>query len=348
MPAGAKQNMDKPATQLMLFGADEARRMALTDKDAHRIDVAQAALLDDGRDISFLHKGFCHCGLPLRKQENGTVWSKSDGHFSFMVTGSPYTLSNGQVIEIGLPYGSKARLLSVFLASEIKNPNRRPDDRTIHFGRVSQWLRDVGVTPSSGAKGTIQATKEQLIRLAFATFTMTMKGENKTQWFHRESLIEGGCMADGDMESFAQGDYTKLSWPDHVTLTHNAHQRMMTQAIPIATQRLQAIASNASAIDFFVWLSYRLPRIPLGDEILVPWSALCFQFGDAPYASKFKQVYLESIKTALAAYPEANVDITAEGLVLRYSEPSVPRRPMVAVPGKFRVLSGGKKELMGD
>ncbi len=322
-----------PAQQLLLFGAEKAKRQAKSSREQGRLEVAQSALLDDGHDISFLHRGFCHCGMPLRRQENGTVWKRSDGHFSFTVTGSTFAAPNGDNVDVGLPFGPKARLLSVFIASEVKNPHRRPDDRTIEFGRVSQWLRDVGATPSSGRTGSIAASKEQIVRLAFANFTMTMdRGDAKT-WFHSEKLIESGCLTTGDLEAFALGQYNELSWPDHVVLTHNAHQRMMTQAVPIATQRLQAISNNAAAIDFFVWLSYRLPKIPKGENVLASWSALCTQFGDAPFGSKFKQVYLESIKTALAAYPEANVDITTEGLVLRYSDPSVPRRTFIALPG---------------
>ena len=322
-----------PAGQLMLFGVDEAKRQAETRKEAQRLDVAQTALLDDGTDISFLHKGFCHCGLPLRRQADKAVWTRSDGRFSISVAGSSFSLPSGQLIDVGLPFGPKARLLSVYLASEIKDPRRRSDDRSVQFGKVSEWLREVGVTAKGGVRGSIQAAKEQLVRMSFANFTMVLKGANQQTWFHSEKLIESGCLADGDLEAFASGNYGQLSWPDHVTLTHNAHERMVSQAIPIATQRLQAISHNAAAIDFFVWLSYRLPKIPPGDTILISWTALSGQFGDAPYPSKFKQVYLESLKTALAAYPEANVDITPEGLVLRHSDPAVPRKTLIAISG---------------
>ncbi|MEI7607382.1 MAG: replication protein RepA [Rhodospirillaceae bacterium] len=321
-----------PAKQLLLFGSEEARRQAKTPKELQLLDAAQAALTDDGSAISFLHKGFCHCGLPLRKRDNTATWTRTDGQFSFTVAGSTVSVA-GQEQFIGLPYGPKARLLSVYLASEVKNPRRRADDRTIQFGKISEWLKDAGVLVTGGERGSIQATKEQLVRLAFAIFTMTLARAGQGTWFHREGLIESGCLADGDLEAFGRGEYGKLSWPDHVTLTRNAHERMMTQAIPIATQRLQAIAHNAAAIDFFVWLSYRLPRIPAGDDVLASWTALTKQFGDSSYVSHFKQNYLGSLELALSAYPEANVEITDEGLILRHSDPSVPRRTLVAVSG---------------
>ncbi|MEI7607910.1 MAG: replication protein RepA [Rhodospirillaceae bacterium] len=322
-----------PAGQLLLFGSEEARRQAGNKQQLQLLDAAEAALTDDGSAISFLHRGLCHCGLPLRRRDDpNRIWNRTDGAFTFEVTGSRVSIRD-QSYFIGLPYGPKARLLSVYLASEVKNPNRRPDDRTIYFGSITKWLEDAGVCARAGAKGSVQATKEQLVRLAFASFTMTLAREGQGVWFHRESLIESGCLAEGDIESFARGEYTKLSWPDHVTLTHNAHNRMMTQAIPIATQRLQAISHSAAAIDFFVWLSYRLPRIPAGDDVLATWASLCRQFGDVAYASQFQATYMESLKLALAAYPEANVDITDEGLVLRRSDPAVPRRSLIALPG---------------
>ncbi|MEI7606454.1 MAG: replication protein RepA [Rhodospirillaceae bacterium] len=289
--------------------------------------------MDEGKDISFLHKGFCHCGLPVRKRDGMEKWSRTDGAFSISVSGSSFMLPSGEDIFVGLPYGTKARLLSVYLASEVKNPRRRSDDRTVHFSRICEWLTDAGVHVSGGIRGSIPSTKEQLVRLAFANFTMIMNRAGDKTWFHSEKLIESGCLATGDLEAFARGDYGKLSWPDHVTLTSNAHQRIMTQAIPIATQRLQAISHSAAAIDFFVWLSYRLPRIPEGDDILVTWQALSGQFGDVTFPSKFRQAYMESLKLALAAYPEANVEINDEGLILRHSDPSVPRRTLVAVGG---------------
>ena len=323
-----------PAAQLVLFGAEEARRQATSRQEAKLLDIAETALTDEGSDISFLHRGFCSVSLPLRRQADqpGEIWKRTDGKFTLSVTGGLFAHGDRDVY-VGLPYGPKARLLAVYLASEVKHPSRASDDRTIHFGRVTNWLSEAGVRATGGKNGSIPATKQQLVRLAFASFTMTF-GTGGGDWFHREGLIESGCLAPGDLEHFANGDYSQLSWPDHVTLTHNAFARMREQAVPIATQRLKPLVDNASALDFFVWLSYRLPRIPEGDDVLISWSAMCKQFGDTVYPSKFRLAYDASLRQALAAYPEANVEVTGEGLVLRRSDPAVPRRTLIALPGK--------------
>ena len=57
------------------------------------------------------------------------------------------------------------------------------------------------------------------------------------------------------------------------------------------------------------------------------------QFGSTEFASRFKQAFSDSIRRTLDAYPEANVDITGEGLLLRHSDPAELRRAFVAIPG---------------
>lgn len=323
-----------PHQQLLLHGFEEAIRQAESRREIAKLGIAQAALLDDGSDISFLHRGFAHCGLPLRKRDDAkSVWNRSDGRFSLSVVGSSFTLPDSRQVDVGIPYGPKARLIALYLCSQVKDPARSASDRDINFAPITQWLRDVGVTARGGAKGSIQATKEQLIRMTFASFTMTMAGAENQTWFHRETLVESGCLSKSDLANFAGGHYAALEWPEVIRLTHNAHQRMRDQAIPIATQRLQAISHSAAAMDFFVWLSFRLPRIPQGDSIPVSWSALARQFGDSLYPSQFRRDFTESLRVALAAYPEANVVIGDDGLVLRRSDPAVPRKTLIAISG---------------
>ena len=50
------------------------------------------------------------------------------------------------------------------------------------------------------------------------------------------------------------------------------------------------------------------------------------QFGTGSageFASKFKDTFRQSIRRAIEAYPEARVEITSEGLVMRYSDRSI-------------------------
>ena len=90
------------------------------------------------------------------------------------------------------------------------------------------------------------------------------------------------------------------------------------------------------AIDILVYLSYRLPTLGRDDSAILTWRDLMAQFGTGSageFASKFKDTFRQSIRRAIEAYPEARVEITSEGLVMRYSDPVDLIRAFVALPG---------------
>jgi len=290
--------------------------------------------LDGRMDVSFLHKGFCIAGLPLRRPKDTLEpWNRRDGRFSITVEPARFTLPCGKSIEVGVPYGPKARLLAMWLATEARDPHRRGSERWIEMGRITEWLRAVGLPVTGGDRGSIGPTKDQLVRLAFPIFTMFLKGDDAGHVFKRETLIEAGAFHDDDLELWASGRHSAMRWPTGLMLSHNAHERFTQHSIPIPTVRLRQVANNAMAIDLLVYLCYRLPLISRGESELLNWRDLMAQFGSSEFTSRFKQAFSESIRRTLDAYPEANVEMTGEGLLLRHSDPADLRRAFVAIPG---------------
>jgi|TARA_E500000318_G_scaffold111327_1_gene129531 hypothetical protein len=330
--------------QLKLFGLKNYVKMN-PDRSKDAI-IANGAVEDDGKDITFLHRGFCSVGLPLRNPTKASnvdakspIWSKSDGNFTLSITGSDFHIDEHQKeFRSGIPYGPKARLIAMYIADQIHDPQRSRDDRSVEFGGITQWLTNAGVQVTGGVRGSITSTKEQLIRFLFARFTMIMRGDlfgnddKDNIWFQGENLVEAGVFQQTDLRSFMAGEYAKISWPSHVELTDNTYNRFRKHSVPISATRLKAISNNASAMDIFCWLSYRLPKIPMYDNVLVRWSDLVKQFGDTSHESTFRRRYEGALKAAALAYPEARFDITKEGLVLHHSDPAVARKVLVG-PG---------------
>ncbi len=306
----------------------------------------QLMLLEDGgrvdgrMDVSFLHRSFCIAGLPLRRpKDTMQAFSRHDGRFAYTVNPHSMVLPDGQVVEIGVPYGPKARLLAMWLATEVKSPHRRTGDRWIEIGAITEWLRSIGISPygtTAGKQGSIEVTKDQLVRLAFAQFTMVMKNEDDKHLFKRQQLIESGIFDEGQLEMYARGQVRKMKWPQGVQLTEAAYDRFLKYSVPVPTARLAKIANSAMAIDIFVFLCYTLPLIQPGDEDLVSWRNLIAQFGNHEAPSKFRETFKKSIENALAAYPEANVALVEEGLRLRYSDPAVLRKAFITLNGGNR------------
>ena len=289
--------------------------------------------LDGRMDVTFLHKGFCIAGLPLRKPKDTLApWSRQDGRFSLTVEPARFTLPDGRPLEVGVPFGPKARLLTMWLATEARDHRRSADDRWMEMGRITEWLQAVGLPVSGGERGSIGPTKDQLVRLTFPVFTMILKGDGEGHVFKRETLIESGAFNADDLELWAAGKHSAMKWPRGLMLSRNAHERFTRHSIPIPTSRLRQVAHNAMAIDILVYLCYRLPMISHDDSELLTWRDLMAQFGSSEFASRFKQAFSESIKRTLDAYPEANVTMTSEGLVMRRSDPAELRRAFITVP----------------
>jgi hypothetical protein len=288
-------------------------------------------------DVSFLHRGFCIMGMPLRQPKDSLrPFSRHDGRFAFTIEPASVTLPDGAMVNIGVPFGPKARLIAMWMATEVQNPRRRTVDRILELNGITDWLEALGIPARGGATGSIAATKDQFMRLAFSTFTMVLRGPNSEELFKRESLVESGIFGGDDLALYRAGQLSQMAWPHVIVLTHNTYDRFLNDAIPIPTVRLREVANNAMAIDILVYLSYRLPTLTCHDTAILTWRDLMAQFGSGSageFASKFKDTFRQSIRRAIEAYPEARVEITSEGLVMRYSDPVDLRRAFVALPG---------------
>jgi hypothetical protein len=74
--------------------------------------------LDGQLDVSFLLNGFCIAGLPLRRpRDNTLVWKRQDERFALTVQSHEIALPGGTSFVAGLPFGPKARLLAMWLAT---------------------------------------------------------------------------------------------------------------------------------------------------------------------------------------------------------------------------------------
>lgn len=293
-------------------------------------------------DVSFLHRGFCIMGMPLRQPKDSLrPFSRHDGRFALTIEPASVTHPDGGLVHIGVPFGPKARLIAMWLATEVQNPRRQTNDRILELNGITDWLEALGIPARGGATGSIAATKDQFMRLAFSTFTMVLRGHDSEELFKRESLVESGIFSGDDLALYRAGHVSQMAWPRVIALTHNTYDRFLNDAIPIPTVRLREVANNAMAIDILVYLSYRLPTLSRADTAILTWRDLMAQFGTGgagEFTSKFKDTFRQSIRRAIEAYPEAKVELTAEGLVMRYSDPVDLRRAFVALPGEGDTL----------
>ena len=160
--------------QLEMFGLDATRRLAAASattelqrkRAIERVDVTHdiASSLPTGDDLHFQHAGLCQTFLPARRPaSNQSVWRRTAGKFTLIVTpgvmdgSDPNTRSvkmsaeDEQRLWVGVPFGSTARLIMIYLQSEgIKSRHISLVLRFQHFCGLSDYRLPAGRTARLG------------------------------------------------------------------------------------------------------------------------------------------------------------------------------------------------------
>jgi hypothetical protein len=94
-----------------------------------------------------------------------------------------------------------------------------------------------------------------------------------------------------------------------------------------STWAIAHLAGNSLGLDLYTLFAYRLPR--LKDGLHLSWLQLRDQLGSGEAHTRSLAQRIRDVLPEIAAvYPEAKVEVTRHGLMLRPSPPAVPRTAM--------------------
>jgi hypothetical protein len=292
-------------------GIDHARSLAITKAERRAVEAAAAVLSEEVSRLGITHAGFAMTSLPHRRVED-SLWERK-GHLTTLLVESGLDRRRQP---IGVPYGSLARIILLYLQTEAI----RTGNPEVVLGRsMNAWLTKMAITSGGRTRELVaeQARRISACRLTF--FTERGPAEYRQNGaFVRDAISLSGLM-DAAQPSL---------WQDRVRLDEGFWTSLRAHPVPVREEAISAIGTRSMAIDIYIWLAYRLHA--LSGPITVTWQAVFSQFGAGfQFLRHFKPRLTDSLKIALAVYPEARVDMTAEGLILRPSAPAVPRAEAV-------------------
>jgi len=288
-------------------GVDRARLQAESKSDRQAVDAAAAVLAEEVSRLGITHAGFAMTSLPHRRIEDG-IWERRGYQTTLLVESG----LNRQRQPIGVPYGSLARMILLYLQTEAI----RAGNPEIVLGRsMNAWLMKMAL--SSGGR-TRELVAEQARRISACRLTFfTERGPAEYRQngaFVRDAISLSGLL-----------DYAQPTlWQDKVRLDEGFWASLRAHPVPVREEAISAIGTRSMAIDIYIWLAYRLHS--LSAPMPVSWAAVYGQFGAGfQFIRHLKPRFTDSLKIALAVYPEAKVAVASEGLVLYPSPPAVPR-----------------------
>ena len=279
------------------------------DKFLNEAIAIEARDAKEAGALGYMARALVQATMPHKNPGKVEVWGRRNGSFS-MVMQPGYTIaSNNQPKNIGLPYGTKPRLVMAFITSEaVKNRSR-----DIVLGRsLSEFMRQLELAPTGGRWGTIPMLKEQMKRLFSATVAFQYDGA--------EAEVMGGFRIASRSVLFWDPKSPKQSalWESTVTLTQEFYDEITERPVPLDLKALSALKGSSLALDIYCWLTYRMSYLKKTTEL--PWALLAQQFGsDYKELKDFKKNFLKQLQKVLVIY-DAKVEDGPKGLILKPSK----------------------------
>jgi len=281
----------------------------------HRLlEAAQIEVFDE---ITFQHSVLAQCALPHRAPpEDARTWQRRQGKAVLHVqAGAAYHPRTGAFVEIGLPYGVRARMVLMHLHSAALKA-RSP---VVEVGNsLTAFVRRVQCRAPTGPE--LAVFKEQLTRLATATISLAVD-------YDEDRAVQIDTRIVGGMELWFEKDARqRVLWPTTVRLSLDYYDSLAAHAVPLSERAIAALAHSAMALDAYCWLAQRLHRVPVCGQ-RIGWQALHDQFGQGfTRLRAFRAFFLRQLQQVRIVYPDARLEVDAAGLTLRTSPPPVPRR----------------------
>jgi len=320
--------------QLQLYGIEEVLAQAETEAERRRIHWAHEILSTEQDGVNYLHSGFCQAALPHREPKNPhEPWIRRNGAYQLIIRPGILPLRD-RVIELGVPYGTKARLIMIYFQTEAV----RTRSQVVDLGpTMASWLKKMGLSTSGGPRGSYAPVREQALRIARSEFTMRFEKGSAEARLADQRIVDAMDLWHDDTRAERESDLFRTGgeWVRHVKLSDAFFAHLMEHAVPLSEEAIARLKHSSLALDLYVWLTYRLHG--LKKEITVPWHALSGHFGSESGHRQLAFRLKEVLKDVAAVYPEADVEASARGLVLRPSAPSVTRASIVIrLPQSFR------------
>ena len=290
------------------YGIEETRRQAVSKHDRLVIETAHRVLSDDAEKMGFTYSGFALTSLP-HKPQTELVWRR-DGHNITMLiesgrdrTGKP----------LGLPYGSYARFILLFLQSEAI----RTQSREIELGRSMRvWLGSMGLSIGGTTYKLVTAQARRISGCTLTFFADRAGAQIKSRGGFVKTEITMSSRIDDEQQA--------QLWQDRVLLDEDFYRALREHPVPVSESALRAIGPRSMVIDVYIWLAYRLHS--LTRDVDVSWPALYAQFGAGfSRIRRFRAHFVDCLALALAAYPEARISVSDQYVTLHPSRPAIAK-----------------------
>ena len=278
--------------------------------DRRVVDAAASYMASEDSSSAYFFSGWAQAALPHKKLPADDAWQVSTDRVTLIVEPGRRASPNGPV-SVGVPYGSRARLILLYLQSQALKTR----SREVSLGSsLRDWLRRMDIAPGGNS---IAGVREQAERIARCRLSFQIRGANGRSGLVQQQVVDTAMFTDAE-------DSSSGGFVETVQLSQSFFDQLLRHPVPVEDAAIRVINRHSVALDIYCWLAHRLHVLTEPCEIT--WRALQAQFGaGTDRLRNFRTRFIENLDLALAVYPAAMVDSNTRGVVLRPSPPPVSR-----------------------
>ncbi len=280
------------------------------------VEAAATYMGDEDSGLGFAYSGWAQCALPHKRLANDAPWGIVSERVKLMVEPGRRQIvetDGSQSFEfVGVPFGSHARLILLYLQTEAL----RTGSREVELGRSMRgWLSRVGIAPG-GMSGKL--VRDQAERISRCKLTFDISTGSGTSGLVQQTIVDKALFLDDDAPNGRQARFSL----ETAKLSEGFFEQLQKHPVPLEEAAIKALCNNPAALDVYLWLAYRLHVLKA--DRLITWAALKSQFGTGfGKLYHFKSKFAHTLTLATAVYPDAKIEVTDAGVVLKPSRPPV-------------------------
>ena len=288
-------------------------------------------MADEDGTTAFLFSGWCQAALPHRKLADAQGWQIDGDRVRLIVEPGMRGTDHGKPQPVGVPYGSRARLILLHLQSQAL----KTQCREVELGKsLRDWLKKMSI-PIGGR--SIKDVRDQTERISRCRLTFEVR-QGDMVGMVAQRIMESAIFLDPMDCDIRQG----ILFAQTANLSQEFFDMLQRNPVALEEAAVRAISNNSMALDAYAWLAYRLHSLPKPTP--VSWRLLKQQFGTGfNRLDNFKASFSGALKLALAVYPAARLEEGPTGLLLHPSPP-----PVISKHGDAQVAQEFRRGISQD
>ena len=308
--------------QLVLIHGRDAAGQLVEPTDKPLVKIASEVLGDESGRRGYSYSGLCLTSLPHRKLADDQAWERTVGPLTLIIEPGRIKLGDDPARLLGVPHARRTRTAHFDLSPDSGGAHQQP--------RGEPWALHARVDGPHGpvCRGeTAAALREQARRIATCTMRLSWQTGSEAgkrggpTMMTNERIIKSGLFFHDTPKGDARQDSL---FEDRVLLDADFFEQLRRHPVPLQDAAIHQLKDSSAALDIYVWLAFRLHhlerRTPIG------WKDLYQQFGSGyRHLWAWKPKFRQALAEAVAAYPEARVDVEDSHILLHPSPPPVAK-----------------------